>query len=178
MLSTIAPILKTMVDDEAPMLKGKFPPCNLRRLELSGNEISDNGIKELYSHWDTIRKSSLNALLIDENKIGNVGATLISNLVLKTNIWRVKNLTLVGNEIDDLGAESLARMMKCKDLMEFDISNNKGITEKGLKYFASGKDEFDIDATDHSERQKALKEQDQGADMQMAIARAVMGKGK
>lgn len=175
-LTSMAPALKCMVDNSTPMKKNKDPPCNLQRLELSGNGFGDNGLHELFKLWESVSgESSLKTLMMDDNKFGDVGATVVANLVSKKLVWRVQHLTLVGNCIEDKGAEALARMMRaCKELMEFDISNNDGITEKGLQFFNNEDDEEEIvmDATARSDDPPESQPHLDAMKSEMAVLRA------
>lgn len=160
-LFEIAPVLSRMVDNNNPLDKEGRPPCRLRRLELSQNGFADDGLKALLGHFMDLKGDvSLTAFYLNMNLLDDIAATRIANL-FKDPKWRLSNLTLIGNQIQDKGAEALASLLrKAKTIMEFDVSMNL-ITDAGFAYFMSPEGEEDdlyIDDTEMEDRMEALME--------------------
>ena len=136
-LVALAPVLTSMMDAKLEPIKDKFP-CNLRWLDLSENNISDNGFIAFIQSWRQVSKLTLTGLSLNNNNISDIGATVLSNLVRSALVnFKLVHLRLQHNQIGDKGCEALALgLLKHKSLLELEISFNP-ISDAGMEQFMS-----------------------------------------
>ena len=107
--------------------------CNLKRLDLSYNRITDEGVK--YITIALINNNcKLNSLGLEENEITDKGVEHLTKALINNNC-KLNSLGLEANEITDKGVEHLTKALinnNCK-LNSLGIGGNE-ITDKGVEH--------------------------------------------
>lgn len=108
--------------------RSPFP--RLKRLQLSRNQLGDEGVRTLgYTPWlHPVRRLNLS-----ENEITSAGAAMLAGSPF---VEHVRWLQLDLNQIDDEGAERLANSPYLKNLKRLDLRYNR-LTEIGIQTLAS-----------------------------------------
>jgi len=116
----------------------------LRRLSsiyLSGNElIGDAGTAALAAALRTAPRSScplLEVLDLNNCAISDAGCEALA-MAIRDNPGCVNTLNLSNNRITDDGAVSLGLAVSPNALLNIDLSNNKGVTDRGVSTLAAG----------------------------------------
>ena len=110
--------------------------CELKRLILTRNQITDKGVKHLSTalkHTDC----KLNILNLIGNNITDEGVEHLSIALTRTNC-KLNSLNLIGNNITDDGVENLSTALthtNCK-LNSLNLSRNN-ITDEGVKLLST-----------------------------------------
>eukprot|EP00985_Skeletonema_marinoi_P024795 scaffold17578_cov73-Skeletonema_marinoi.AAC.1 len=100
----------------------------LKKLNLSNNRISDQGIQDLVG---SLVNCSLEDLYLSHNSFSVFGLRSLGTLVQRAT--RLKSLCLRNNAIDDEGMQCLVEgIVNCCSLQTLDLSNNQSITAAGL----------------------------------------------
>jgi Ran GTPase-activating protein (RanGAP) involved in mRNA processing and transport len=92
------------ISDDGASAIGRQLPANLKILDMSDNDVADVGVQVISR---AIIDSRLEKVVLANNKIGDSGATALSQAVTQSLI--LYELDLTWNEIGDEGATSLAR---------------------------------------------------------------------
>jgi hypothetical protein len=113
---------------------GKILGCpKLVKLDLSGNNIGDDGAKAIA---DALKVNhSLETLYLNDNNIGDDGAKAIAD-ALKDN-KSLDKLDLDDNKIDDDGAKAIADALKVNHRLESLLLRNNNISADGKEYLLS-----------------------------------------
>jgi hypothetical protein len=96
------------------------PHTILKFLNLSGNNIGDNGASDLFSALEM--NEGLQSLFLNENRIGDEGAIALANVIRKNKSLR--EIYLWDNQITDVGADAIANaLLLNKTLTKCEIDN-------------------------------------------------------
>ena len=110
--------------------------CELKRLNLGNNNITDEGVKHLSTAL-THTNCKLNSLDLGGNKITDKGVEHLSTAFTRTNC-KLNSLNLAYNNITDEGVEHLSTALtrtNCK-LNSLYLGGNN-ITDKGIKHLST-----------------------------------------
>ena len=110
--------------------------CELKRLNLEGNNITGEGVKHLYTAL-THTNCKLNSLNLTINNITDEGVKLLSTALTRTNC-KLNRLDLINNNITDEGVKHLSTALthtNCK-LNSLDLRINN-ITDEGVKHLST-----------------------------------------
>jgi Ran GTPase-activating protein (RanGAP) involved in mRNA processing and transport len=95
----------------------------VKELNLSGNNVGDEGVAIIIKAMITKKKQSLNVLSLSDNKISSKGCKNICEFISKCAC--LQELQLSNNEIDNEGAKALIAVLKNKkQFNNIDIDNN------------------------------------------------------
>ena len=104
--------------------------CQLRGLNLRGNDITDEGVKQLSS---VLANSQLSSLNLSGNYITDEGVKQLSSVLANS---QLSSLNLSGNDITDAGVKQLSSVLANSQLSSLDLSANN-ITDAGVKRLSS-----------------------------------------
>jgi len=104
--------------------------CQLRGLNLGGNKITDEGVKQLSN---AVINSQLSSLDLASNKITDEGVKQLSNAVINS---RLSSLNLASNEITDEGVKQLSNAVINSQLSSLNLADNK-ITDESVKQLSN-----------------------------------------
>ena len=104
--------------------------CQLRGLNLWGNDITDAGVKQLSS---VLANSQLSSLNLSGNDITVAGVKQLSSVLANS---QLRSLNLMGNGITDAGVKQLSSVLANSQLSSLDLWRN-GITDAGVKQLSS-----------------------------------------
>ncbi len=112
---------------------GRMKYNSLKYLSMKCNEIGDEGLSEIATALRS--QSQLECLHLGNNSIGRDGCIALANTLSRlqpSNKFQLLNLGR--NAIDDGGLQVLAEgLMKCQSFKTLDLSDNRSITEGGLR---------------------------------------------
>ena len=120
-----------------PLLAISDKKCNdakLRRLNLHGNEIEDEGVRHLTEAL-THSNCKLNSLNLSYNSISNEGVKHLAEALTHSNC-KLNSLNLSYNSISNEGVKHLAEALthsNCK-LNSLNLSSHFGISDEGVKH--------------------------------------------
>jgi Ran GTPase-activating protein (RanGAP) involved in mRNA processing and transport len=98
----------------------RHPGCCIKFLNLSGNEIGDEGAAAIFSALEC--NTSVQSIFLNENCIGDEGILALAKM-LKTN-KTLREVYLWDNRLTDRGCEEIARtMMLNKTITKCEIDN-------------------------------------------------------
>jgi Leucine-rich repeat (LRR) protein len=93
-------------------------------LNLTGNNIGDEGLEIVLKALANKKKQSLQRFSVSSNKITSAGCKALCDFIM--NCYSLEELQMANNEIDNVGAQHLIKVLKGKNqLTEIDIDNNK-----------------------------------------------------
>ena len=104
--------------------------CQLRGLNLIGNNIGDEGVKQLSN---VIVNSQLSSLNLGRNNIGDEGVKQLSNGLKNS---QLSSLNLGGNNIGDEGVKQLSNGLKNSQLRSLYLGYNN-IGDEGVKQLSN-----------------------------------------
>ena len=104
--------------------------CQLRGLNLRGNGITDEGVKQLSS---VLANSQLRNLNLEGNDITDEGVKQLSSVLANS---QLRSLNLEGNGITDEGVKQLSSVLANSQLRSLNLEGN-GITDEGVKQLSS-----------------------------------------
>ena len=104
--------------------------CQLRGLNLIGNNIDDEGVKQLSNG---LKNSQLSSLYLGWNNIGDEGVKQLSNVLKNT---QLSNLDLRRNNIGDEGVKQLSNGLKNSQLSSLYLGRNN-IGDEGVKQLSN-----------------------------------------
>lgn len=96
--------------------------CKIQTLQLNGNNIAVKG--SLVLAQGLCMNKSLRILDLSRNSLGPKGAYLLCDALREKGV-SVKSLDLSYNEVGNLGAKSIGRLVEQKSLLELRIQGNK-----------------------------------------------------
>jgi hypothetical protein len=114
---------------DVPMIKAMASP-DISKIELMGNKLEGPDISELINHLEINLLRVLTTLNLAENKIGDIGATAISNYLIEPQC-KLQSLTVSFNNISDKGGVQLAQGLgenSSLELLNMDCNNLTDIT--------------------------------------------------
>mmetsp|Transcript_14204 Transcript_14204/g.21897 ORF Transcript_14204/g.21897 Transcript_14204/m.21897 type:complete len:346 (-) Transcript_14204:97-1134(-) len=127
------------ISDEGALEVTEFLIKELNELDLSGNEIGDEGVNALTQAMIVMGEScKLKCLNLRENEIGDEGAISLSLAMASTSC--LQELNLSDNEIGNEGCELLAHVLSKKSSMKRLILHSNRIDEQGALYFLDALD--------------------------------------
>jgi Ran GTPase-activating protein (RanGAP) involved in mRNA processing and transport len=96
------------------------PKCSLKFLNLSGNEISDQGAAALFEALEA--NTGLEALFLNENRIGDEAASALARMLGKNRT--LQEVYLWDNRLTDKGCSAIASaLMLNKTVVKCEIDN-------------------------------------------------------
>ena len=104
--------------------------CQLRGLNLVGNDITAEGVKQLSS---VLANSQLRSLNLSENNITDEGVIQLSSVLANS---QLSSLNLGVNNITDEGVKQLCSVLPNSQLSSLDLGVNN-ITDEGVKQLSS-----------------------------------------
>ena len=104
----------------------------LSSLSLGGNNITDEGVKQLSN---LLVNSQLSSLHLGENNITDEGVKQLSNVLVHVNS-QLSSLNLGGNNITDEGVRQLGNVLVNNQLNSLNLWGNK-ITDDGVKQLSN-----------------------------------------
>ena len=112
------------------------PNCTLNSLNLAGNNITDEGVIHLCTAL-THTNCTLNSLNLMYNKITDEAVKHLSTALIHTN-FKLNSLNLAGNNITDEAVRHLSAALTDTNctLNSLDLRDNQ-ITDKGVKHLSS-----------------------------------------
>ena len=102
--------------------------CPIQSICLQSCNIRPGGIG-IFLPWLNAVSHTLTVLRLDSNRLGDIGATTLSELLQTTSL---EHLSLRHNDIGDRGVESLLDKRYSSRLQVFDIGGNRALTETGV----------------------------------------------
>ena len=119
-----------ITDEGVKQLSSVLANSQLSSLNLSYNGITDAGVKQLSS---VLANSQLSTLNLRENGITDEGVKQLSSVLANS---QLSSLNLEGNDITDEGVKQLSSVLANSQLSSLDLSENK-ITNEGVKQLSS-----------------------------------------
>ena len=96
----------------------------IKELNLSGNNIGDDGVAIVIKALSNKKRQSLHVLSLSNNNISSKGCKMICEFIQKCTT--LEELQLSNNQIDNEGAQALIKVLKNRsNFSNIDIDNNK-----------------------------------------------------
>lgn len=132
------------ISDLGALEISEFLTRGLYELDLSGNEIGDEGVNAITQAMIVMGASCKTKYLdLRENKIGDEGAISLSLAMASTDC--LQQLNLSKNEIGNAGCELLAHVLSKKTSLKRLILHSNQVDEQGALYFLDVLDYYNKD---------------------------------
>ena len=96
----------------------------IKELNLTGNNMGDDGIEIVIKALSSKKRQSLNNLCLSNNRITSAGCKMVCEFIKKCH--SLEELHISNNDIDNVGANELIKVLRDKDnFSNIDIDNNK-----------------------------------------------------